>query len=283
VQWDAWKGKRIGVDALGFLYKANEDHISDCLAVAELIAFWRSHDIEPVFVFDGCVPVEKRRTCTRRRQCKEWLPESQQVYVTSEDRNRVKQLLYACGVLFVNALEEADTVLAFLLKRGEIAAVVSQDLDFLARGCEHLLVPSGSDPSEWKHLCLSKILVDSQLSLDQFRTLCVLLGCDYCPSLPLPHSLLTSRVRQESLEGILKREGIRNPTLWIRASDILRGDHVAWDSMLAEKQREKWTSLCVPEPEVLTNLFETVLSSIKMEDRMYLARVQSRPFGIRKV
>lgn len=271
VSWESLKGKRIGVDALGFLYKANEEHISDCLLIANLIAFWRSREIEPIFVFDGRIPLEKRGTCSRRKRIKDCLPEEKQIYVSPQDRNRVKQLLYASGVLFLNATEEADTVLALLMRKGDISAVVSQDLDFLARGCERLLVPS-ADCQEWREIRLSRILEKSCLTYDEFVSMCVLLGSDYCPSVPsLSLTTIANRIKREGLEPLLAREGIRNPSLWKRAYEILKGERDTWDSVLVEKQREKWGSPRVVETDVLVRMFTGDLVDFPQEDRCFLS------------
>jgi 5'-3' exonuclease len=270
VSWESLKGTRIGVDALGFLYKANEDHVSDCLVIAKLIAFWRSHEIEPIFVFDGRVPKEKMATCQRRRQYKEYLPADKQVYVTTEDRNRVKQLLYATGVLFLNANEEADTVLALMMQRGDISAIASQDMDFLARGCERLLVPT-ANMEDWKEIRLSRLLEQTNMTYDQFVNMCVLFGCDYCPSVPsLCLTTIANHVKQQSLEVILAKEGIRNPTLWKRSVDILKGTSDTWESVLTEKQREKWNIPCKTEPDVLDTLYRGELESLSHMDRLRL-------------
>jgi 5'-3' exonuclease len=281
VSWKSLSGKKIGIDALGFLYKANEDHVSDCLVVAKLIAFWRSHGIEPVFVFDGRIPPEKQRTCVKRRQYKDWLPVEKQVYVTSEDRNRVKQLLYACGVTFLNANEEADSVLAFLMRRGDIAAIVSQDMDFLARGCETLLVPTGENPETWRCLHLSNLLEASHMTYEEFLTMCVLLGSDYSPSIPsLPMETLMNRVKRETLTSLLAKEGVRNPSLWISAMCLLRGQKDTWESMLSEKQRDKWSLKQSPENEVLERMYETELLGFPEMDRKFLHQTCSIPSAV---
>jgi 5'-3' exonuclease len=280
VSWKSLSGQKIGIDALGFLYKANEDHVSDCLVVAKLIAFWRSYSIEPIFVFDGRIPPEKQRTCAKRRQQKEWLPVDKQVYVTSEDRNRIKQLLYACGVTFLNANEEADSVLSLLMRRGDIAAVVSQDLDFLARGCERLLVPTG-DPETWRDLHLSNLLEASHMSYEEFLTMCVLLGSDYCPSIPsLTMESLMDRIKKEHLTSLLAKEGIRNPSLWIRAMSLLRGDKDTWETVLSEKQRAKWPLKQAVEHDVLKDMYEKELVGFPEKDRAFLNQTCSIPSAV---
>jgi hypothetical protein len=63
------------------------------------------------------------------------------IRISSEEREKVKQILYASGILSLNAAGEADTVLAYFAKREIIQAVISNDFDLLARGVETLLVP----------------------------------------------------------------------------------------------------------------------------------------------
>lgn len=248
VCWEQWRGKKIGVDALSFLYKmrSQEDRMR---YVDSLVRHWRSYGIEPIFVFDGRVPKEKLGLARKKRE-----PEQNPVYVSTEDRDGVKKLLYTLGVLAVNAAAEADQVLAYAVRTGWIDAVVSSDLDYLPRGVGTLIVPTHST---WHVICLSTLLRDADMSYQAFVNLCVLLGSDYCPSIPtLSYQSIYWALRQgKTLEEILEHEGIRTMTLWWQAAAIFRGEGDCWESMLAEKQREKWAMGPPPaEPSAYTEL-----------------------------
>ena len=271
-------GKRVGIDILGFLYKANQDSEQPCMAIARQIAFWKSFGAEPVFVFDGKTPAEKQGTRSARKRQKDRLPTEQQNHVTADDRNSVKRVLYATGCLFLNAEEEADSVLAYIARKGEIAAVVSGDLDFLPRGVPTLIAPGDQS---WSVICLEKILQQAMLTYDSFVKMCVLLGSDYSMSIPTisyQSAYWSFRFTNKTLDEILKKEGIRDPTSWWRAEQILRGDTDTWESILSEKQREKWTLGAAPvEYDALKEMFEDGLATLSEEERKLLIQPMRQP------
>ncbi len=252
--WEQWRGKKVGVDALSFLYKVRCQK-ERMRYVDSLVRHWRAAGVEPIFVFDGRTPREKKGLARRRRETH---PDT--VYVSTDDRDGVKKLLYTLGVLAVNAAAEADQVLAYAARAGWIDAVVSSDLDYLPRGVGTLIVPT---ESTWRVISLPALLRDADMSYQSFVNLCVLMGCDYCPSIPtLSYQSIYWALRQgKTLEEILEHEGIRTMTLWWKAAAIFRGEGDCWETMLAEKQREKWLSGPPPaEPSAYTALIATYQS-----------------------
>lgn len=267
------RGKRVGIDVLGFLYKANQESEHPCVAIARQIALWKSFGAEPVFVFDGKTPAEKQGTRSARKRQKDRLPAEQQNHVTADDRNSVKRVLYATGCLFLNAEEEADSVLAYLARKGEIAAVVSGDLDFLPRGVPTLIVPEQSGCC-WTVLSLDRVLQQSALSYDSFVKMCVLLGSDYSmriPTISYQSAYWSFRFSNKSLLDILKKEGIRDTSSWERAEQILRGVDDTWEGILSEKQREKWLQGPAPiESDALCEMFTDTLGDLTVQERELL-------------
>jgi 5'-3' exonuclease len=257
VCWKQWEGKRVGVDALSFLYKVRDQN-ERILYVYSLVQQWRSVGVEPIFVFDGKTPREKKGLSRKKRES------TDPIYVSTGDRDGVKQLLYTMGVLAVNAAAEADQVLAFAARQGWISAVVSTDLDYLPRGVGTLVIPTGSAIHEWREISLPQILADADISYQSFVDLCVLMGSDYCPSIPTLsyQSIYWSLRAGKTLEEILEHEGIRTMTLWQKAGSIFRGEGDCWESMLAEKQREKWANGPPPtEPSALSDLLHRISPS----------------------
>jgi hypothetical protein len=291
VEWSRFRGKAVGIDVLSFLYRSKQQEESPLFTVAQLIADLRCHEIEPIFVFDGKTPVEKigRRkgpptppapaTASSAPPLSPPLPPPSPVRVSADDRNLVKNFLYTCGILALNAEQEADSVLAFMSRTQKVAAVVSSDTDFLARGIEHLILPPPveSTPSHlWKYIHLPTLLDEAAISYDQFVAMCVLLGCDYAPTIPTI-SYQTAywamrRIRtsnpsvavSEALCTILRREGIRTTAPWESAIAILRGDRDSWETILAPKQHEKWLAgTPAPEPDALNQMLEALGSPHK--------------------
>jgi flap endonuclease-1 len=245
VLWDTFRGTRVGIDVLSLLYRARIEREPVLESLAALVTHLRAYAIEPVFVFDGKSPREKDGTCSRRRRQRERLPEAEREVrqVSVQDRNEVKQLFYAMGVLSVNAEGEADSLLAFLARRGDLAAIVTADLDFLPRGVEHLLVPTTSYTT-CRHYRLSQLLAASELTYAQFVDMCVLMGCDYAPTIPtISYQSAYWLIRGgKTLLEILESQGIRTATAWFRGAAMLRGDDDTWETLLCPRQREKWVS-----------------------------------------
>ncbi len=260
VQWAVWSHKKLGIDILGLLYKAKQEGHNPIEEIAKLIIQLKQNKIYPIFVFDGKTPTEKRSTCSARRRQKEQLSEADQklVCIPSEERNQIKQLMYASGCLYLNATGEADSVLSYLYKKSEIDGILSMDMDFLARGCNSLIVPY---KTLYQFYSLPTILTQSRLTYGQFVDMCVLLGTDYNPTIP---TLSYQRIYWSILIGnltiseILTKEGIRNNSLWLQARDILLGHDENWYTILSEKQREKWIKGSpAVEAEFCASLFPT--------------------------
>ena len=265
VDWSQFRGERVGIDVLSFIYRSKQLSTSPLLTVIQLVRDMRQYAIEPIFVFDGKTPPEKiaaRRSPTFPTSSSS-PPSSPRV--SADDRNLVKTFLYTCGVLALNAEHEADSVLAVMERSGMIAAVISSDTDFLARGIRHLIIPPATGAVEschWKYIHLPTLLEEAGISYDRFVGMCVLLGCDYTPALPTvsyQSAYWTMRrgggggggpvSAEEVLRAVLQREGIRTTTVWESAVETLRGDRETWESVLAPKQRDKWAAGAPPPEE----------------------------------
>ena len=270
-KWSTFEGKRVGVDILGFLYRAKSCGVYPIVFVAQMVAACKRLGIQPIVVFDGKPPSEKQkileqRTNTRTTsRIKKSLLESEggadcnsesmkkeleklelnSTYFTSEERDQVKQFLYACGVLSLNASGEADNVLAYFSRKGWISAVLSSDFDLLARGVETLLVPDGNSlpgSSGWKQYTLSTMLLLSDTTYDQFVEMCVLMGSDYTAGMrTIPFKTAYWTVKHSgSIEYTLARYNIRDTRPYARAKQILVGTTDTEDTLMNAKQWEKW-------------------------------------------
>ncbi len=267
--WNQWYGKHVGVDALSFMYR-EKDQTARIRQVYTLVQQWRSVGVEPIFVFDGRVPQEK---CCKRPRFPT-TTQSAPVVVNTMDRDGVKQLLYTMGVLAVNAAAEADQVLAYAARNGWIDAVVSTDLDYLPRGVGTLVIPTGSNIHEWREISLPRLLVDADMSYQSFVHLCVLLGSDYCPSIPTLsyQSIYWALKGGSTWEEIVRREGVRTTILWERAIRIFMGEEDRWEDMLAPKQREKWSRGPPPaEPTALAEILANYSSSTSSSSSSFLS------------
>ncbi len=276
--WSKYKGTKIGVDILGFLYKTKAQRSCPILYIARLIAAFRKLDITPVMIYDGKPPDAKRAALKQRAALRETsevtlkvlesdlasvpMSESQKTvveeklktlslnssYFTSEERDLSKQFLYACGVLSLNATGEADDVLAHFARRGEFAAIISNDLDLLARGVETLLVPENyalpGDPDGWVLYNLPVLLTALGFTYEQFVEMCVLMGCDYTvghKSLPYKSAYWAIKYRG-AIELTLKQLHVASAEPYMDAIERLKGNCETISTLMGEKQWDKYAA-----------------------------------------
>ena len=272
IHWPAHSGQRWAVDCSCLLYKAKAAGLSPITVVASLLVRMRSANIEPVIVFDGRTPVAKTETVEARRAVRETahrelaelrtelrekaatLTEAERAdreiraqtlqakapQVSSRDRDDIKKFLYAAGVLFVTATGEADDVIAYMARRGDVQAVVSTDMDMLARGVPLLVIPETNDASVLTVLSLALILGELRLSYNQFVDACVLMGTDYTSKgwRTVPPAAAVEMARRGVDWTMMDASGGVCMSLENSVA-MLNGDATAIDAILTESQRDK--------------------------------------------
>lgn len=277
-------GTRWAVDVACLLYRAEAAGFSPLTVVASLIVRIRRAGAEPIFIFDGrssaakTAVVEQRRVA--RTAARERTAALEEELATTPDLSEaergdreveiaalraaaptvrrsavgeIKRFLYSAGVLGVTAAGEADDLLGWLARNGEVAAVISTDFDMLARGVPVLLVPDTPDATVWSQFELSAVLGTLRLTYDQFVAACTLMGSDYMPRpAGMSVGLAIERARIRGADGAL--EDVSGAAV---ARALLRGDDMAWGpSLLDERQLEKWAAGApAREVEAMDRLF----------------------------
>lgn len=153
--------------------------------------------IRPVYVFDGAPPSIKQETLDKRSEIKDkakkkLLEESDEemkkklkqrsVYITDEEIEECKEVLRLMGVPYIEAPEEADAQCVYLVRKGICDGVGSEDMDMLTFGAKKLYRNINSK-GEIVEYDLRVILEELELSREQFIDMCILLGCDYSPTI----------------------------------------------------------------------------------------------------
>jgi flap endonuclease-1 len=155
--------------------------------------------ILPIFVFDGKPPELKKNILDNRKKIRENAKKKIETIEDEEERikllkrsvvinkvqmNECKEILRSLGLPVVESPEEADSQCAFLSKKNLVYGVASEDMDLLTFGSKYLLRNfSISKKKEMIEISLEKILEGFEMSMDQFIDLCILLGCDYTPTI----------------------------------------------------------------------------------------------------
>lgn len=268
--WSDYADLIVGVDILGFLYKAKARKECPYVYLARFVAACKQLKITPVVIFDG-KPPEAKRPALKQRSEVSIIQDKQ--YFTSEERDKCKQICYAAGVLCLNASGEADDVLAYFARKGFFSAVISSDLDLLPRGVGTLLVPEYAEipgsAAGWRTYNLNAILSTVGLTYDKFVEMCVLMGCDYTvgqKSLPYKSAFWAIKHRGDLLK-ILETMGVRDETPFLESIKRLKGDIYTRATLMGEKQWEKWEA--GPQPPEQTALQEfrsTLLATLPDDD-----------------
>lgn len=211
------KDKTIAVDASILIYKSltnvrkgqsyltNKEGkvVSHILGLFYKVILFKSFNINPIFVFDGKPPVEKKQVLIERNkkaseskvlmEQTDNMEEKQKLEKSTIRINQghikdLKKLFDLMGVQYVHPDCEAETYASYLCKKGVAYGVYSEDMDTLAFGSPYLIRNCIDRSIKRKDVvsifCLDKILIDFEMDFEQFVEVCILSGCDYCGTIP---------------------------------------------------------------------------------------------------
>ena len=180
-------------------YRNNKGElVSHIYGLFNKIISYLEKKIIPIFVFDGKPPDLKNKTLKNRKKNKQKAFEKMQqakthqerikyfkrcVVIKKQDLDLCRKLLDLMGVPYVNAPEEADSQCARLVKEGLADAVATEDMDILTFGSSCILRDFSVKKRNVIQIKLDKILQHYNITHDQFIKLCILLGCDYFPTI----------------------------------------------------------------------------------------------------
>lgn len=184
--------------------------------------------IKPVYVFDGKPPTlksgELAKRSERKKEAKVKLEAAteagdaesaaklvkQTVTVTQQHNEESKKLLRLLGIPVIEAPSEAEAQCAELCKKGKVWATGTEDMDSLTLGTPILLrhlTMSESRKIPINEITLATVLSGLNFTMDQFIDLCILLGCDYCPSIRGigPKRAIELITKHKSIEGVIAK------------------------------------------------------------------------------
>ncbi|XP_015581104.2 exonuclease 1 [Ricinus communis] len=247
-----YTGKRVGIDAYSWLHKgAYSCSMEICLDsnsdkklryldyFMHRINLLRHYKITPVVVFDGAsIPCKAtteherhRRRESNRKLAMEKLEQGnvnaaneffqRAVSITPLMAHQLIQILRSEKVEFVVAPYEADAQLAYLssldAEKGGIAAVITEDSDLLAYGCQATVFKMDRF-GNGEEIVLDKVYNAvackpsfQHFDRELFTGMCVLAGCDFLPSVPgigivKAHSFVVKYRNLDRVLSVLKLE-----------------------------------------------------------------------------
>ena len=232
-----FRNKTFAIDTNVYLYKylyGKSNHIDGMFF---MINKFKKFNINPIFVFDGKPPEEKKNTIENRKLLKNKLQErlmnlkakltltdiendyskleeeiknieKRIIYVNKNVIKKTKLLFNLMGITYINADTEAEHYCSKLCRLNLVDGVVSEDMDTIACGSKLVLRNFTNRDDFVEAYFLDQILYDMELNYDEFVDLCILLGNDYNyrPRGYNPDKLLKLILRYRSIETILKKK-----------------------------------------------------------------------------
>ena len=177
--------------------KNNEGKVTSHIhAIITKVLTYIKKRIYPIFVFDGKAPEIKAKTLNHRNQIKNKALKNLKNDISDEEKTKMlkrslriseeqmiecQEILSLLGIPYIISQGEADPQCAYLVKEGIADSVISEDMDLLTFGANKLV--RGFTTKNIELFNLENILEGLSLSYDQFIELCILFGCDYCPTI----------------------------------------------------------------------------------------------------
>lgn len=150
------------------------------LAISRM-RYYKTMNITPIFVFDGAPPFIKRYELDRRRATAE--AAGTEPFITGEHFTQLRKIILAAGFQCVDAPSEAEAQCAKMCQDGIVDGVVTEDGDALTFGAHTVIFGFSNSARHVTIITLRHVLDGLGLTMDGFIDLCILLGCDYGPTL----------------------------------------------------------------------------------------------------
>jgi len=149
--------------------------------------------------------------------------QKQQVYMSSEDIEQAKELFTILDTPYYISETEAETLCAYLNKKGEVDAALSEDTDLLAYSTPKFLHKINTYNDTCHLIEFDDILESLEFTKEQFIDLCIMSGTDYNPNIPKVGNVTAYKLLKEhgSIENIDKDTSILN---YKRAREIFTQD-----------------------------------------------------------
>ena len=201
-------GKRIVVDTSIYLYRfLSEDALLENMYI--MISLFKTYNIIPIFVFDGHAPIDKNETIEKRNTEKNVAEEEYNkikndlknssikdkdylnmvkhmnnlkkkfIRLKRNDFKNIQELIIAFGLNYIEAEGEADELCAKLVIKKYAYACLSEDMDLFIYGCPRVLRYFSLMNETVIIYYLDKILVDLDITFNEFKEICIISGTDY--------------------------------------------------------------------------------------------------------
>ncbi|XP_046476914.1 exonuclease 1 isoform X1 [Neodiprion pinetum] len=185
------------------LGQPTDAYVTYCMRFVNMLL---GNNIKPILVFDGCHLPAKKDTESKRRELRDKnrkkAAELIRLGQVADGKNLLRRsidishemalnLIKACherNIDCIVAPYEADSQLAYLNISGIADVIITEDSDLTLFGCKKIFfkmdVAGNGVLVEQDRFHLAMGVRSEHFSMDKFRYMCILSGCDYLPSLP---------------------------------------------------------------------------------------------------
>lgn len=210
------KDKKVAIDTSIFLYKSlanvrtNGDYLrnNDGKIVSHIVGMYNnaikylSMGITPIYIFDGKPPIEKKEVLEERKKKADESKELSEKSLTIEEKNKheknsirvkshhindIKKLFDLMGIDYIHPEGEAEAYASELCRIRYVDYVVTDDMDTLVFGCPRMIRNCIDKSIKRKDvisvISLDKVLNGFNMNMKEFTDMCILCGCDYCPTI----------------------------------------------------------------------------------------------------
>ena len=197
-----------------FLHSSKSTNIA--LAFLNQIIRFLTLGIIPIYVADGCVPIEKEEEYNNRNESRNRkLDDLQMLYsdydenitemdrlerhvkrASRDDMREILNIFDLMNIKLVRARYEADALCTLMYREQMITACLSDDMDMLALGCGKTIRIERGKIIEYD---LERILRELKLTHEQFVDLCIIFGSGY-----LKHPV---RIDGETAYDVIRKSG----------------------------------------------------------------------------
>ena len=222
------QGKQLVIDASIYMYKYMAD---DALIenMYQLISILLLNNIIPLFVFDGKPPPEKYDLITKRKEVKKIAEDKYSelllkyentddknekqnmmkemvelknkfVRVTNKDKERVKELLTAFGIMYYESTNEADEICAYMVKSGKAWGCLSDDTDMFVYNCNYVLRDINILHHTVNLYDTQNILKEININESDFNEILIISTSEYSHNIDIPISQVIQLYRKYKKE-----------------------------------------------------------------------------------
>lgn len=202
-----FSNKTIVIDTSIYLYKfSSENTLMEHMYL--FISILKYYLIQPIFIFDGKPPLEKKELLIKRnierRQSEEKYKSLQTILksikdeikirevldemetlkrkmirIKDNDIEKIKNLFDAYGVHYIDAPGEADKLCVYLVKTGKAWGCISDDMDMFLYNCPYVLRGVSLLNHTVTFYDTVQVLKDLEMSERDFKEIMILSGTDY--------------------------------------------------------------------------------------------------------